>query len=98
MNKIIVFHDQIPAHGGAFAARPSTGALVLQFRPKPPRGAPNLALRATWRRSPGSGRLECRWAREHGTVADNEASHRRGAVVARIVVAGAARRASLPSR
>jgi len=94
MNKIVVFRGkgEGPVFGMALAHRPLTFARVLHLLPAP-RGNRRLVLRATWRRNPGTGRLECRWLAVRDTAADDSAPCRQGTIARRRV--GAMRR-SLP--
>jgi len=92
MNKIVIFRrkSETPASKTPAIAR------VLQFQPRPARPALSLMLRATWRREPASGTLECRWVREREAKFEEGASRRRCSIVGRAAIA--ARRASSLSR
>ena len=91
MNKIVVFRGkgEGPVFGKALAHRPLTCARVLHLLPAP-RGNHRLVLRATWRRNPGTGRLECRWLAVRGAAANDNARCRQGTIARRQV--GATRR------
>lgn len=93
-DKIIIFRrkGEASAPGKALTVLPPASVCV----PQPERRERGVILRVAWRRNSESGRLECRWAPDRDTASEEGASRGRGAAE-RIAVAGASRRASIPS-